>query len=759
VKIDLIADEQQARVAEFRRRNVSYEQMRVTPSALPDYAEKGWTLARTNKSGLILHREKPGDAQLEDRFWCCLYRLGYPELNEGRQFKIEVATSEGNVVKKQIDIFAKDDETVIVAECKTAETLKKKSLQKDIGEFESLKKPIAEAIRRHYGRSFKPKILWAFVISNIEISENDRVRINNNGTQIITERDLRYIEDLSRKLGPAGRQQFLAEYLGGQKIPALQDRRVPAVRVKLGGMNAFVFSARASEILKIAFVNHRDLKDPQGVPSYQRLVNKGRLSKISAYLSGGGFFPNSILINFKTKIRFDIALASEDAGMKFGYLYLPETYKSCMIVDGQHRLYGCSMLPEGSESPHLIFIAFERMPNSQEAILFATINREQKAVDKKLLDELDGDLKWDSEDPHERIQAIASRAIDLLSGKYGSPFLDRVVPPGFKTTEEQPLTLPEVRKAIISAGLLGRMSGPGRDKVFAPGPFSRADSESTLHALMDALDWYFKRIAAANLERWEQGLIGRVCNNFGIPAHLRFFGELIRFVGEQEKVDVRELSLHEVTALLEPLMQPVLNFMRDAAPADFEQRFNVTLGSGGVKQYLFKLYELVHQAKRGFAPAGLDAWVQQVSQEEQQEADRAVKWVQDNVHRHVVEKMKFQYGPDFFDKGIKNKSIQKKALEKRVDEDGEKQPPEVYLDFMDLKVIVEQSENWPLFQSHLHIPLPGQRGVAKCVRWFDEINRIRRVPAHPYGRRYTPDDLATLRLVIDHLKGGEASNG
>jgi uncharacterized protein with PIN domain len=63
--------------------------------------------------------------------------------------------------------------------------------------------------------------------------------------------------------------------------------------------------------------------------------------------------------------------------------------------------------------PALAFIAFNGISPAEEANLFTVINREQQKVQRRLLEELDGDLKWDSLDMKEQMAAIASRAIDL----------------------------------------------------------------------------------------------------------------------------------------------------------------------------------------------------------------------------------------------------------------------------------------------------------------------------------------------------------
>ncbi|MFA5957051.1 DGQHR domain-containing protein [Hyphomicrobium sp.] len=749
----LIAIEKSARQAEFRKRNRPYDEKMVTPGAVADFEPQGWIVHSTNKTGVKLRKQRSAAEQLENRFWCCLYRLGYNELNVGRNFRIQVA-AQAKPVAKQIDVFARDEETIIIAECKTAEELKKKPLQKELGELDSLKKSISDVLRKHYGSAFKPKIIWCFVTDKIEWTDNDLARAKQLKIEVITERELDYIEEISKILGNAARHQFKAEYLSGQKIPALDDRKVPAVKIRLGGEPAYVFSARADEIIRISFVNHRDLRDPRGAPSYQRLVNPGRLRKIGEFLLGGGYFPNTILLNFHRKPRFDLSLRSDDKDIQFGYLYLPDTYKSCWVIDGQHRLYGCAVLPEEHQSPTLMFVAFECIDVTEEAHLFATINREQQKVQKRLLDELDGDLKWDSDDPSDRIAAVASRAIDLMNTRFGGPFEDRVISPGLKTSDDRPLTLPEVRKAIISAGLIGRVSG--KDRVLVPGPCYHKTNEQSMTRLMDLLTWYFDVIREANPARWEDPK-GRLCNNFGVPGHIRLLAELIRHVEQDQSVDARELQPKYLFKSLEPLVAPVLKFITETNDAEFAERFKVTLGSGGVKQYYFALVHLIHDTNKAFVPSGFEDFVQQTTKSEQEQADKDVKWIQARVHQLVVDKLRDRYGDDFFESGITNKEIQARAYQKRLeDEPGQRGDLAMYLDFVDLRKIVEQSDHWPTFENELNIPLPNQKkGLAKYVKWFDEINRIRRIPAHPYKRAYSRADLQILKLISTHLSSSE----
>src|SRR5947209_9759113 len=103
-------------------------------------------------------------------------KLGYPELSDGRSFNVRIERKGAEPLRKQVDVFAKDDETVIVAECKACEKLTRRSLQKDLEEFANLKGPISRAITKHYGADVKLKIIWLFVTENVIWSAQDKER-------------------------------------------------------------------------------------------------------------------------------------------------------------------------------------------------------------------------------------------------------------------------------------------------------------------------------------------------------------------------------------------------------------------------------------------------------------------------------------------------------------------------------------------------------------------------------------------------------
>ena len=69
-----------------------------------------------------------------------------------------------------------------------------------------------------------------------------------------------------------------------------------------------------------------------------------------------------------------------------------------------------------------------------------------------------------------------------------------------------------------------------------------------------------------------------------------------------------------------------------------------------------------------------------------------------------------------------------------------------------MKKIVENKQNWPLFKAVFNIPEPGEKGIAKNLKWMDRINELRRIPAHPAKERhYKLEDFQYLDFVFDEF--------
>jgi DNA sulfur modification protein DndB len=588
------------------------------------------------------------------------------------------------------------------------------------------------------------------VTDNIRWSEEDLKRAKDHNINVIQGLELIYFEEFSKKLGQAARHQFQAEYLADQKVPALVGRKVPAVKTKLGGTTAYLFSALASDILRIAFVNHRDLRDPSGAPSYQRIMKPNRLKEIAGFLDKGGYFPNTVLLNFHRKPGFEPKFKDDISGVTFGNIILPEKYKSAWVIDGQHRLYGTTFTEKTYDTP-LFFIGFDAVTASEEANIFVEINAKQATVPPTLLSALDGEVKWDSENPKERLSAVASRAVDLLNTKGSGPLEGKVVSPGITAGTSQPLNLRSIQERISQTGLLGTINPRTGDII--PGPCWDGTSEASLSRLVALLTLHFENVSSANIERWEAGKSGYLCTNFGVGSHIRLLSDLISYAASKQGFEPVAAEVAELYQSISLYLRGALKFIAESEDVEFEQKFKVVFGSSGFNHYYFALVDTIISDIPDFQPEGYQDYKRLTAGETTELADKQVKWVQTVVPDYLLNKLQLKFGSTYFD-DIVPKEIQKACQAKRIDDDlDEKLPVETYLDWIQISKIAVLKEIRDDVKAVLSIKLSSEgSGKHFYTSWFEAVNRIRRIAAHPAGRTYKDEDLETLSVVVEHLR-------
>lgn len=738
--------------AEFRRRRDDRIFTKVPAGGEPPLLEEGWQPFKRLKKFVRLAKDKSVDRKFEDKVWQLFYRMGYDDINKGQSFTITYKASDKSNREKQVDIFAKDEETVIVGECKACEVYKNRSLSLQISEFISLRKPLADAIRRHYGKDFKPKILWFFFTDKVLWSPADKAKAESEHFHIMTEREIDYFTQLSQHLGRATRYQFLAEYLGGQKIPEMKNMKVPAIRGKLGGKKFYSFVSTADQLLKICFVNHRTLADPLALPTYQRLVNKNRLKSIGEYIKGGGFFPTNILINFEEKRQFDRKDAESSADIQFGDLHLPEKYKSAWIIDGQHRLYGYSVIDPEFSTQNIAVIAFEGLRREEEADLFVTINHEQKTVPRTLLDELDADLKWGSSKPSERLSAMAARIVQMLSESVGGPLFRRVVAQGMKADDVMSLTMPEIKGGVMRSHLLGSLAL--KRKVLMPGPLAAESDEQTVKRASQAINGFLQLIRQANPARWDLGRQGNITTNVGIRGYLLLFAALIDHLENNSKLDSKKTTPTTLVDSVAMEMAPLLQFVQKAGDADFSERFGRKFyGSGGPIEYFYELTQIIYSSNPEFNPEGLQEYMDSKDETKLKDAHDIMRFIEIRATEIIIDYFKKVHGEKYWNY-IGTKDMRVKSYQRQQEVEPDQQlDVEAYLDFIDKKKIVEKSDVWPYFQKYFSIPPRGEKGHGKNLQWMDRINELRKVVAHSHKKRtFTAEDLIFLGWIKEEFE-------
>jgi DGQHR domain-containing protein len=692
--------------AEYKRRRDESNYMKVPIGGEAPYLAEGWSVSKKLKRQIRLAKAKDLDRQFEDRIWRLFYRMGYDDLNKGHGFTIRYKAADRSFREKQIDIFAKDGETVIVGECKSCEDYRPRVLSKDIAEFVGLRKQLGDAIRAHYGGDFKPKILWFFFTDKVLWSQADKNKATAERLKIMTEREIDYFSQLSEHLGRATRYQFLAEYLADEKIPEMKDVTVPAIRGKLGGKIFYSFVSTPEQLLKICFVNHRTLADPLALPTYQRLMRKTRLKAIGEFIKDGGYFPTNILINFDEKRRFDKMASDEVADVQFGNLYLPDKYKSAWIVDGQHRLYGYSGIDPKFSKQNVAVIAFQELSREQEAKLFVTINHEQKSVDSSLLDELDADLKWGSSVPKERLAAIAARTVQALTEIVGGTLFRRVVAQGMKRDDIICLTMTDIKGGIHRSHLIGALAQKRR--LLVGGPLSADSDERTVVRATEAINQFFGHLRSANPARWDSGRPGGFCVNIGVRAMLLLFYAAIKHSELKRKnFDASNATPEEIVEEAVAVAKPLIEFLSSVPDAEFLERFDVKPGSGGPPEFFYELCRVIWEHDNSFAPQGLAEYIASKDDKRVKEAENTIKFIENRVTEIVIGYFKKIHGNNYWNY-VGTKEMRVKSYERQQEYPPEKQLElEVYLDFIDKKKIIEKNENWGVFKAYFDIPLRG----------------------------------------------------
>lgn len=319
-------------LSELKIRSKDFYEASVSKKKVPIHEESGWCVFRENKTNFRMRLNKDLYELVEDELWSLYARLGFVELNKNREFRIKC----GETTSRKIDVFAKDDETVIISECTSAEVAgTKKSLTKLIDKIKSYRNDVVKAVHGHYGDKFRPKFGWVIATRNIVWSDNDLERAKEAGITVLRDEDLEYYSQLQKHLKSAARYQLLANIFEGKSVKGLA-LKVPATKGRMGGSDYYTFSARPADLMKIAYIGHKNSKGPEAIETYQRMLKPKRLKDIAEYINDGGKFPTNIVVNLQYKKDPTFNQKGQIGDLSFGELQLPNRYASAWEIGRAH---------------------------------------------------------------------------------------------------------------------------------------------------------------------------------------------------------------------------------------------------------------------------------------------------------------------------------------------------------------------------------------------------------------------------------------
>jgi DNA sulfur modification protein DndB len=117
----LITEKQIASELKIRKQEYFYESISIKDEAQRNiiketYEKNGWEFEKDFKKSIKMRMKKSHHVEFEDTVWSLFALMGYRFLNKDRNFVLPYDKTNDSMTK-QIDVFAKDDETILLIEC------------------------------------------------------------------------------------------------------------------------------------------------------------------------------------------------------------------------------------------------------------------------------------------------------------------------------------------------------------------------------------------------------------------------------------------------------------------------------------------------------------------------------------------------------------------------------------------------------------------------------------------------------------------
>lgn len=719
-------------------------------------AEKayGWQTLRKNLKSTRMAKVKPLDEQFEDEVWCILAQMGFDEMSKGRQFTINV---EDGLPSRQIDVFAKDNETAIVVECTRRVDPGKKSMAQLIEKIQAIREGLHKSILKVYGRDPKLKVKPVIATRNISWSEVDLKRCAKAQIGVLADGELDYYVKLVQHLKYAARYQFLGHMLGGQKIDGL-SRQVIATRGRMGGDRFYTFLIRPNELLKIAYVSHKASRDIDNLATYQRMLQPHRLKQIAKYINDGGKFPTNIVVNLKagkgSELRFEkLGKHGDDV---WGHLHLPPNYASAWIIDGQHRLYGYVYAREhahfNEDSTVLPVLAYDNLPANKEMDLFIDINSKQVKVRTALLVELYAELHWCSSNRDEAFQALHSRIAARLNSMKTSPLHGRMVVTGKRKTRYRCLTATSIRDGLRVAKLLGTFSKGG----VVPGPLSTAnadDYEANLTKGLSVLSDCLRIFSEKLTNHWKlgDGPGGYLCTNNGIRALFHVIQDVADHIRRDEGTDLCFLGADETFSEIEPYLEALSDYFVDASAQEIQAFRRIGSSLVAVRQQAYGLDAQINNHNYKFLPFGLDEYLKSRDEAGTAEAARQIGKIQRRLFEYVIQTLKQHFGEQetaWWINGVPVKIRQDCSIRWEAMNQKGKRESQLFL----INYISICHYKWELFKNSIPLDYPNKDNRKASTKWIKQLNDIRNITAHPERGVLTTAQVAFVNECFEKVE-------
>lgn len=753
----------------YKSKKSEYHVRNVDHNLAETLISEGWeSVGAPGKTKTKIRKVKSHHAQFEDDIWCQLYELGYRHLNTSDDFRLYYGKDA--LERKQIDVIAINHDSILLIECKSTQSPSKAPSFKT--EFESLPTKIAgfyKTLEQMFGKGKKVKYIFATRNFRFDDESADIQRLESTGSFFYNDNTYEYTNSLIKSYKTAAHYQFMSLLFKGQLIN--KDKiEVPALEGFMGNKKYYMFSIEPHILLKIGFVLHRTRANQAEMPTYQRLLVPQRLKGISKFIDEGGFFPNSIIINFNKSesLQFEYAGKSENSVAKLGTLKIPNAYAIAYIIDGQHRIYGYAQ-SKYKENNTVPVVAFYGLDSTDQLKIFMDINENQKAVSPTLRITLEKDLYWNSDRADSRLKALRSSIIEELNSTLNGPFYNRISIGEDKSN----LSAKFFAEALPDSGILPKAKGNQYDPVSSSACLYNIknlnhmqEMQRTEKNVVKFINYCYEHIQDNYPEQFNRERYF-ISSNRGIYALICLIGSLNSY----------ETKLNNLTVSTKPderfntLKKYIDCLIKDlvSLPAEEESKLLDKLGAGA-DIYWLRYFQLIINTKfSGFAPYELIDWKERQDSELQDQGRKYATQIEKILKDKVIKNLKTLFGEDWELEinSIKRECIDRaeKEKEKRYKEGlGSHDIPWTDMFFIsDYKAIIEkfwtklpESEcvGFENFETIFSINVGyGFNSKSDKIKWLSIFSTIRNNIAHEGTKEkgINNDEVKTLEGIYKQL--------
>ena len=611
---------------------------------------------------------------------------------------------------------------------------------------------------------------FIFATRNYKFAESseDLQRMKDNKVYHFNENSYNYINNLIKSYKTSVKYQFYGLMFKNERI-SNDAIRVPALKGSMGGHDYYMLSIEPSKLLKIGFVLHRTKVNDSMAPTYQRLLVPSRLKGITKFIDEGGYFPNSIIINFdasnkKMKVQFEPSSNTGDTNSRFGILSIPNAYGIAYIIDGQHRVYGYAG-SQYKDTNTIPVVAFDNMESQEQLKIFMDINENQKSVSPSLRLDLAEDINWDSERADSRMLALRSSIIKVLTRDSNSVLYTKIS----VGEDSAKLTFKPFDTALSKSALLPKAANKTytQDTDVCLYECNNLDHNKAMNDAKKRISNLLRDSYAYMYDKLDEDTFKSFFeDNRGTYAFIVLVGSLNKhliYSGQLNQKSTTDLQIQAMSPYFDVLADYLMNL-----PAEHRSTLFVVKGQGADTTWLHMFENSINEKYPDYQPDGLKEWKESQDENLQQEGQGYGKQIEQILHDRVLEKLQELHGEKWertiFE--IKAECLKRMSSNLPDDSDFDESNWPDYLQAQDFKNIIEKNwmipkeddETYVTFEEEFSIRISDEepfKSRKDKLKWLSDLISYRNSWTSPKPKPLSRAQVDELHLILESLQPSE----